>query len=277
MSVIINTNYGAAVSRKNLAENERTMNRTFERISSGKKTINARDDAAGIAIAGKMEAQIRGLTAAITHAKEGQSMAGTAEGSLQEVDDILQRMRELAVHAASGIASESDKDFLNIEMSNLVSEVESISSNAKFNEKQLLRGDQFTFFTDMDVSSTNITTIASDMAVTSLGIPATTVSIGSGVDQNTLNTVVAAIDNALLTVNTNRANLGAVSNRFDHIIGNLGNVINNTMRAKGTMIDADFAIETTKLTRSNILQQGATSMLAQANSQKNLVLSLFQQ
>ena len=277
MSVILNTNYGAVVSSKNLADNERAMNRVVERISSGKKTIKARDDAAGIAIAGRMESQIRGLTTAIQHAKEGKSLATTTEGSLQEITDVLQKMRELAVHSASGTANNSDKDYLNLEMSNLVSQIESISLNSSLNGNQLLRGEQFTFFTDMDVSGSNITTISADMAVTTLGVPIATVNIGAGVNQSDLDDVVSAIDGAIKSVSTKRADLGAVSNRFDHIIGNLQTVINNTVRSKGIMIDADYAIETTKLTRSNILQQGATSMLAQANSQKNLVLSLFQQ
>lgn len=277
MSVTLNSNYGAVVASKNLVANQTDMNKTMERLSKGKKTINARDDAAGIAIAGKMEAQIRALSTAMRHAKDGQALVGAAEGSMQEASKILQRMRELAVHAASGIATEVDKDYLNVEMSHLVQQIDSISSNSKFNQRQLLTGDQFTFYTDMNIKGFNITTVSSDISVTSLGVSQTTVSIGGGVAQNSLSNVVSAIDGAIASVSSKRASLGAVSNRFDHILSNLGSIIDNTVRSKGIMIDADFATETTNLTKSNVLQQGATSMLAQANAQKNLILTLFQQ
>ena len=130
--------------------------------------------------------------------------------------------------------------------------------------------------TDVDVAGMNITTVQADLAVSTLGVPAATVDIGKTVSQSDLDDVVSAIDTAISTVNTKRAHLGAVSNRFDHIMENLQNVISHTVRSKGIMIEADLSIETTKLTKTSVLQQGATSMLAQANAQKNLVLSLFQ-
>ena len=277
MSAILNTNYGAVVSRKNLEQNQRFMDKTVERLSSGRKTINARDDAAGIAIAGKMEAQIRGLSKAVQHAKDGQSMAGTAESAMREITTVLQRMRELAVYSASGIANNSGRDHLNLEMSNLVAEIENISTNTEFNQRQVLNGDQFTFYTDIDVAGANITTISANMAANALGVSMNTVSIGGSVPQANLGNVVAAIDNAITTVDSKRANLGAVSNRFDHIIGNLQNVVNNTEKSKSTMIDADYTKETVNLTTSRILQSGSTTMLAQANAQKKLILTLFQQ
>lgn len=276
MSVIINTNIGAAITSKNLAINQREMDRAFERLSAGKKTINASDDSAAISISGKMESQIRGLTMGIRHAKDGISMATTSESAMEGIGSILQKMRELAIQSSSGAASGSDKDVLNLEMTSLVSEIESISNNTMFNQRQLLRGEQFTFYTDINIDGHNITTVEADMAITSLGVPVTTVNIGQSVDQSDLDDVIAAIDNALLTVDTKRAHLGAVSNRFDHIMSNLQNVIDNTTRSKGIMIDADYSTEVTQLTRTSVLQQGATSMLAQANSQKNLVLTLFQ-
>jgi flagellin len=204
-------------------------------------------------------------------------MAGASESAMQEVSTLLQKMRELALHAASGIATDSDKDHLNLEMSNLVTEIENLSTNTKFNDKQLLRGLQFTFYTDIDIAGANITTVPSDMAVSTLGISQTTVSIGGGVRQDSLKNVVIALDQAIETVDTKRADLGAISNRFDHIMDNLQNVINNTRRSKSTMIDADFSSETTKLTTTNILQQGGNAMLANANAQKKLILTLFNQ
>jgi flagellin len=277
MSVVINTNYAAVLARKNLAEVQRQMDKSVERLSSGKRINNASDDAAGSAIAGRMESQIRGLTMGIRHAKDGQSLVSTAEGAMQEVNKILQRMRELAIQAASGVANDVDKDYLNLEVSQLVSQIEAISINTKFNQQPVLDGATFTFYTDIDVKGSAITTTGADMAVTALGVTAVGVSIGGGVAQAALSTVVTKIDAALAIVDNRRAALGAVSNRFDHIIDNLQNVIMNTVSSKSRIVDADFSVETTNLTRNTVLQQAATSMLAQANAQKNSILTLIQQ
>ena len=277
MSVVINTNYAAVLARKNLHTVQRAMDRSVERLSSGKRINNAADDAAGSAIAGRMESQIRGLTMSIRHAKDGQSLVGTAEGAMQEINKILQRMRELAVQAASGIASTTDKDYLNLEMKNLIAEVKAIGENTKFNDMQLLQGGQFKFFTDIDVAGTYIETVTAAMTHAKLNITTAVVSIGGGENAAGLAQVVTTIDNALARVDNKRAALGAVSNRFDHIIDNLQNVIMNTTSSQSRIVDADFSIETTNLTRNTVLQQAATSMLAQANAQKNSVLSLIQQ
>ena len=277
MSVVINTNYAAVLARKNLAEVQRQMDKSVERLSSGKRINNASDDAAGSAIAGRMESQIRGLTMGIRHAKDGQSLVATSEGAMQEINKMLQRMRELAVQAASGVANNSDKDYLNLEMKQLVSQVDAISKNTKFNDQALLEGGTFKFYTDIDVAGSAITTDGADMAASALAVSANTVSIGGGVVQAEISSVVSAIDNALAVVDNRRASLGAVSNRFDHIIDNLQNVIMNTVQSKSRIVDADFSIETTNLTRNTVLQQAATSMLAQANAQKNSVLALIQQ
>jgi len=277
MSVVINTNYAAVLARKNLAEVQRQMDRSVERLSSGKRINNASDDAAGSAIAGRMESQIRGLTMGIRHAKDGQSLVGTAEGAMQEINKMLQRMRELAVQAASGVANNTDKDYLNLEMKQLVNQIDAISINTKFNDQPLLEGGTFKFYTDIDVAGSAITTDAADMAASALAVSANTVSIGGGVAQAGLSSVVSAIDNALAVVDNRRAALGAVSNRFDHIIDNLQNVIMNTTQSQSRIVDADFSIETTNLTRNTVLQQAATSMLAQANAQKNSILALIQQ
>ena len=277
MSVVINTNYASVLARKNLAEVQRQMDKSVERLSSGKRVNNAADDAAGSAISGRMESQIRGLTMGIRHAKDGQSLVGTSEGAMQEINKMLQRMRELAIQAASGVANSVDKDYLNLEMGQLASQVEAISINTKFNNKPLLDGSTFTFYTDINVAGTAITTDAADMNITALGVRHAIVSIGGGVAQAGLSNVVSAIDIALATVDNRRAQLGAVSNRFDHIIDNLQNVVMNTVQSKSRIVDADFSVETTNLTRNTVLQQAATSMLAQANAQKNSILALIQQ
>ena len=280
MSVVINTNYASVLARKNLAEVQRQMDKSVERLSSGRKINNAADDAAGSAISGRMESQIRGLNMGIRHAKDGQSLVGTAEGAMQELNKILQRMRELAVQSASGVASSSDQDYLNLEMGQLYNEIDSISNNTKFNDKRILTGAAFTFYTDIDVAGTAITTATAASSGKTLLVSITSVSIGS----NTVATsttgvasVLSRIDLALEKVDNRRAALGAISNRFDHIIDNLQNVVMNTVQSQSRIVDADFSIETTNLTRNTVLQQAATSMLAQANAQKNSVLALIQQ
>ena len=286
MSVVINTNYAAVLARKNLAEVQRNMDKSVERLSSGRRIGATRDDAAGAAIAGRMESQIRGLAMGIRHARDGQSLALTAEGAMQELNKILQRMRELAVQSASGVASNNDRDYLNLEMSNLVSQIDAIANNTKFNNQELLKGASFTFWTDIDIAGTAITTTGASMQAVkiigggNLAQATTLVSIGSDAKVTSLTgivSVISIIDAALATVDNRRAALGAVSNRFDHIVDNLQNVINNTVSSKSRIVDADFSIETTELTRNTVLQQAATSMLAQANAQKNSILALIQQ
>ena len=280
MSVVINTNYASVLARKNLAEVQRQMDSSVERLSSGKRINNAADDAAGSAIAGRMESQVRGLTMGIRHAKDGQSLVGTAEGAMQELNKILQRMRELAVQSASGVASGTDRDYLDLEMTQLYNEINSISNNTTFNDQRLLTGAAFTFYTDIDVAGTAITTTTAASGSNTLLISVTSIDISSATS-NTSTTGVAAvitrIDSALAKVDSRRAALGAVSNRFDHIIDNLQNVIMNTVQSQSRIVDADFSIETTNLTRNTVLQQAATSMLAQANAQKNSILALIQQ
>ena len=286
MSVVINTNYAAVLARKNLAQTQRAMDKSVERLSSGRRIGATRDDAAGAAIAGRMESQIRGLAMGIRHARDGQSLALTAEGAMQELNKILQRMRELAVQSASGVASNNDRDYLNLEMSNLVSQIDAIANNTKFNNQELLKGASFTFWTDIDIAGTAITTTGASMQAVkiigggNLAQATTLVSIGSDAKVTSLTgivSVISIIDAALATVDNRRAALGAVSNRFDHIVDNLQNVINNTVQSQSRILDADFAVETTNLTRNTVLQQAATSMLAQANAQKNSILALIQQ
>jgi flagellin len=274
----INTNVAAIKARSNLDRVQREMDTSIARLSSGKRITRAHDDAAGSAIAGRMESQIRGLTMGVRHAKDGQSLVDTQEGALQEVEGILQRMRELAVQSASGVASNADRDYLDLEMTALVQEIEAINANTKFNDTAVLTGTQFSFYTDIDVAGTAVQTVAADITVTTLGTGVSTVQvhIGSSTGQASIASVISRVDNAIASVAGMRANLGAVSNRFDHIIDNLTNVVANTESSKSRIEDADFAVETTQLTRNTVLQQAATSMVAQANAQKNSILALIQ-
>ena len=230
MSVVINTNYAAVLARKNLAEVQRQMDSSVERLSSGQRINNAADDAAGSAIAGRMESQIRGLTMAIRHAKDGQSLVGTSEGAMQEVNKILQRMRELAVQAVSGVASQTDKNYLQLEMKHLISEIYSIGQNTKFNDMNLLTGGTFTFYTDIDVAGSAITTVTAQISLSKLNVATATVSIGGGETAAGINDVISVIDQALARVDNKRAALGAVSNRFDHIIDKETNFIKELIK-----------------------------------------------
>jgi flagellin len=265
---IINSNIAAIRARSNLERVQRDMDTSIARLSSGKRITAARDDAAGSAIVGRMESQIRGLTMGIRHAKDGQSLVNTQEGALQETTAILQRMRELAIQGASGINRAEDRDYLNLEMKQLILQVTEIGKNTRFNDTQVLTGTQFNFYTDIDVSGSVITTVAASVTAAALNVEIADVSIGGASGGVNASAAINKIDLAIASVDSKRANLGAVSNRFDHIVDNLTNVIANTETSKSRVEDADFAIETTQLTRNTVLQQAATSMLAQANAQK---------
>tara|TARA_Y100001968_G_scaffold173132_1_gene158529 strand:+ start:150 stop:983 length:834 start_codon:yes stop_codon:yes gene_type:complete len=273
----INTNVAAIKARSNLDRVQREMDTSIARLSSGKRITRAHDDAAGQAIAGRMESQVRGLTMGIRHAKDGQAYVDTAEGGLQEISSLLQRMRELAVQAASGVASNTDKDYLNLEVKQLVAEIAHIDANTKFNDITVFTSTSKSFYTDIDIAGTSIDgpTLEMSTAITP-GFTSTVVSIGGGVAVAGISNVISAVDIAIALVDNKRANLGAISNRFDHVIDNLTNIVANTEAAQSRVEDADFAVETTQLTRNTILQQAATSMVAQANASKNTILALIQ-
>ena len=279
----INTNVAAIKARSNLERVQRDMDTSIARLSSGKRITRAHDDAAGSAISGRMESQIRGLNMAIRSAKDGQSLVDTQEGALQEVTAILQRMRELAVQSGSGAITNTDRGYLDTEMENLVDEIAAINANTKFNDTAVLTGTQFKFYTDIDVAGTAITTVAANIQISGLGAATATGGV-HGIKKvrtdvtsiTAVPKVISNVDMAIASVASMRANLGAVSNRFDHIIDNLTNVVANTESAKSRVEDADFATETTQLTRNTVLQQAATSMVAQANASKNTILALIQ-
>ena len=270
----INTNVAAIKARSNLDRVQRDLDTSIARLSSGKRITRAHDDAAGQAIAGRMESQIRGLVMGVRHAKDGQSLVDVQEGALQEVAAILQRMRELAVQSSSGVASTTDQDYLNTEMTALTAELDAISANTEFNGTTVM-STVYSFVTDIDASGTALSVGAGTMAAAVLAVNMAVVSIG-GSSTVSITSVLTSIDAGIATVANRRATLGAVSNRFDHVIDNLTNVIANTEAAKSRVEDADFAVETTQLTRNTILQQAATSMVAQANASKNSILALIQ-
>jgi flagellin len=222
-----------------------------------------------------MESQIRGLNMSIRNAKDGQSLIDTQEGALQEVGNMLQRMRELAVQASNGAATATDRGYLDLEMKQLIAQIDSTAFNTEFNNTTLLTGATFTFYHDIDVAGTTIQTSAFDTRVTQLGTGVSIIDVSIAAIAN-VPTAIAALNSAIEEVSQFRAALGAISNRFDHVVDNLSNVVANTEAAKSRIEDADFAVETTQLTRNTVLQQAATSMVAQANASKNTILALIQ-
>ena len=280
MSLSINTNAGALVAANAALNAQKQMEEAMTRLSTGKRVNTAKDDPGSLSIAIRMTAEVNGLEVALKNAQDAQSVIDTGEAALNEVHTLLLRMRELAVQSASGVASGTDRDYLDLEMTNLVSEIDAIAANTKFNDQRVLTGASFTFYTDIDVAGTAITTSRASVAAVNLAVTVAAVDISSATSNTSttgVQAVITRIDNALGVVDNRRAALGAVSNRFDHIIDNLQNVIMNTVSSQSRIVDADFSIETTVLTRNTVLQQAATSMLAQANAQKNSILSLIQQ
>jgi flagellin len=256
-------------------QTERELTRTYHRISSGERINYAYDDAAGMAISGRMESQIRGLNSTIKSMKDGQFLVSAAEGAMEEVTSILQRMREISVYSANGAASESDKNFLQLEVNQLILEIDALGNNSKFNGRNILDGSQtFTFYQDMDAAGATINLGGLTVSSSALDVEETDIDMSSNA---TAATAISNIDTAIDLVDTKRANLGAVHNRFEHGIDNLSNIVFNTMAAKSGVKDTDLALETTKLTAGKLLQQSAGSMIVQANSTKKNILSLIQQ
>lgn len=263
MAAVINTNIASLNTQRNLSASQTGLNTSIQRLSSGLRVNSAKDDAAGMAIATRMDSQVRGMNVAIRNSNDAISFAQTAEGGLSKVTDALQRMRELAVQSANGTNSSTDRTNLDAEFQQLASEVTRLGTATKFNGTAVF-GSGYTFQVGADAADT--------IAVSS--VAASTIS-GSVSTAAAATTALGAIDTALDTANTNRATLGAIQNRFEAVIGGLQVASENQSSAKSRIMDADFAAETANLTRGQILQQAGTAMLAQANSLPNNVLSLL--
>ena len=286
MPQTINTNVSSLNAQRNLNQSQSAMSVSMQRLSSGLRVNSAKDDAAGLAIAERMTSQVRGMNVAVRNANDGISMAQTAEGSLGKVSDSLQRMRELSVQAANATVTESDKESLDKEFGELAKEIQRVLGATSFNGKKVLAGDSGTqtfqvganTATDdrIDIVTKNLTTDASITVVAGTdNTGAGRSSIGSGVDATTIRGVIDSIDQALDLVNAERATLGASQNRFDSVVSNLAISVENQSAARGRIMDADFATETANMSRSQILQQAGTAMVAQANQLPQQVLSLL--
>jgi flagellin len=269
---VINTNVSALRAQNGSHTAELSLQTAMERLSSGKRINSAKDDAAGLAIASSMTSQIRGMSQAVRNANDGQSMAQTADGALDEVTNMLQRIRELAVQSSSGTYQDSDRTNLQTEVTALTSQITQIVSNTKFNGVGLFTGSAGSGGTvTIQTGSSSADTV--DMDFTQLDLSsATSIDIS---DQSDASDALDTLDTAITSVATKRAALGASQSRLQSVVNNLNSNITNLSDARSRIEDADFGMETTNLAKSQILSQASTAMLAQANQSQQNVLSLL--
>ncbi|NDY92342.1 flagellin N-terminal helical domain-containing protein [Ideonella livida] len=282
MPQTINTNLASLNAQRNLNASQASLTTSMQRLSSGLRVNSAKDDAAGLAIAERMNAQVRGMNVAIRNANDGISLAQTAEGALAKVSDALQRMRELAVQSRNASNSSSDKDSLNKEFRELQEEIDRVLGGTTFNGKHIL----YTDATDMTFQIGANTTFDDEVHVITVNmkqatdITTVTSTTGASIDQNAtigaIATVIDNIDTAIDSVNDLRATFGANQSRFDAIISNLQVSVENQSAARSRIMDADFAVETSNMSRTQILQQAGTAMVAQANQLPQQVMQLLQ-
>jgi flagellin len=273
MPQIINTNIVSMNSQRNLNMSQTAMATAVQRLSSGLRVNSAKDDAAGLAIAERMSAQVRGMNVAVRNANDAISLSQVAEGALGTVGDMLQRMRELAVQSANATNGTGDRSNLDGEFQQLGAEITRVLSSTKFNGLAIVGADAGTVTfqvgansTDtIDVSTTRLDNNASVTAVTSTGI--TSVANATA--------AIDLVDAALTTINNERGLYGATQNRFESVISGLQINVENQTAARSRIVDADYSQETAALTRAQILQQAGVAMLAQANASPQSVLSLL--
>ncbi len=287
MPQTINTNLVSMNAQRNLNTSQMALSTSMQRLSSGLRVNSAKDDAAGLAIAERMNAQVRGMNVAVRNANDGISLAQTAEGALGKVADSLQRMRELAVQARNSTNSDADKVSLDKEFGELAKEVQRVIGGTSFNGKNILGADSGSQTFQVGANTTtsdsiNITTtnLSSAPAVTTVAGTDNTGAgravIDSTADVAAIGTVIEDLDAALDLVNSERATLGASQSRFEAVISNLQVSVESQSAARSRIMDADFAMETANLSRAQILQQAGNAMVAQANALPQSVLQLLQ-
>ncbi len=276
MPQTINTNLNSLNAQRNLASSQGSLSVAMQRLSSGLRVNSAKDDAAGLAIAERMNSQVRGMNVAARNANDGISLSQTAEGALGKIGDAMQRMRELAVQSANGTNNSQDRDNLQAEFQQLNDEVARIVSGTRFNGTVLFDGTQGTFSFQVGAG----TDATDTLTINSVDLTATVAAVGalniSGLDSTGALAAITALDTGIIDVTTARASFGAAQNRFDSVIGSLTVFAENLSAARGRIMDADFAAETAALSRAQILQQAGNAMVAQANQLPQQVLTLLQ-
>ena len=265
--VTINSNYAASFAANAAKQTQNSLNSAMEKLSTGKRINFAKDDAAGSAIAMRLDAEISGLAVSARNASDGQALIDTADGALKEAHSLLVRMRELAVQAQNGTLQTADKEALGVEFDALEAEITRISDNTTWAGIKILDGTQKAGISFRVGTSENITHSIPDMAATGIGLLAAhSVAHAS---------TISAVDASIAKLSNERAKLGGISNRLDSTVANLSQVQVNLSASKGRIEDADFAQETGNLAKGQILQQAATAMVAQANASKSSVLTLL--
>lgn len=285
---VVNTNISASVAQSALVRNSRALSSAMEQLSTGKKINSAGDNAAGLAISSRMTSQIRGLGVAIGNANDAISMVNTAEGALNEVTAMLQRMRELAVQAGTGTTDSADRTYLNSEFVALRTEIDRIADNTKWNGRNILDGSAggsagastvaFGIGQDGTAAQSFSTAFGNFNNTTGKlsGLASKTISAGTVASAITVAaSAIAEIDIVIADVSTQRATFGAVSNRLTHTVDNLTNVKTNSEASRSRILDTDYAAATSELARTQIIQQAGTAMLAQANALPETVLALL--
>ena len=277
MPMVVNTNLGSLSALRSLSSSGVDLKQAMERLSSGKKINSAADDAAGFAIAERMTAQIRGLNMATKNVNDGLSMLGVIENATNDVTDMLHRMRELAIQAANDTNSSEDRGFLQKEVVELKAEIDRVADQTTYNGQVVLNGD----FTDKSIQvgtepthkvTFSVADISTDKIGTGVG------NMVSNIDIQTTTLAASAlqiITDAIEQVAGDRATYGALQNRLEYTVSNLMNVAEFTTAARSQIEDADFAAESARLAKAQVLQHTGTAMLAQANASSQLALSLI--
>jgi len=280
---VINTNVKSLVAQNALTVNNRSLSKAMEQLSTGKRINTAADDAAGLAITNRMTTQIRGLNQAVRNANDGISMIQTAEGATNEIANMLQRMRELAVQGANDTYSADDRAAIGAEYDELVEEIDRIAGNTEWNGIKILDGSVFSsgtaaYFQVGTGSGTAYQIDVNFIALTSTSLGSAAIATGDISSASTAGDfqgVITEVDLGIAAVDAYRADLGAKINRLTYATDNMTNISMNTAASRSRIQDADYASATTELARSQIIQQAATAMLAQANQAPQAVLSLL--
>ncbi|MCT8875069.1 flagellin N-terminal helical domain-containing protein [Shewanella xiamenensis] len=272
MAITVNTNVTSMKAQKNLNTSSSGLATSMERLSSGLRINSAKDDAAGLAISNRLNSQVRGLEVGMRNANDAISIAQIAEGAMQEQTNMLQRMRDLTIQAENGANSTDDIAALKAEMDQLVIEIDNIGKSTAFGNTKLLQGDFSTgkTFQVGHQRTEDVTVKVKKTDKTSLSVSALSLSTAAA-----RSTSLVAIDKAIKTIDTQRAELGAVQNRLAHNISNSANTQANVADAKSRIVDVDFAKETSQMTKNQVLQQTGSAMLAQANQLPQVALSLL--
>jgi flagellin len=276
MGLRINTNTASINAQRNLVGTKMGLDKSLEKLSSGYRINRAGDDAAGLAISENLRAQTRGLKQASRNAQDGVSLVQVAEGGLNETSTILIRLRELAVQAASDTIGPVERQFLNVEYDQLVSEIDRIAAGTEFNGTPLLSGTGSILDFQVGIrNDPNIDRLSFDASKADSNSAALGVNLTSVADKASAQNSLAAIDSALVSVSAMRADFGAIQNRLQSTIANIAISVENLSAANSRIRDTDVAEETAELTRNNILLQAGTSVLAQANQSSNVALGLL--